>query len=289
MKRRKSANNNGNYERSLESYLKDIGRYPLLSREEECALARRIRNGDEQALHELVRANLRFVVSVAKKYLGQGLSLEDLINEGNIGLMKAGRRFDERRGFKFISYAVWWVRQSILQALADQSRVVRLPQNRTVILHKVHRAFGRLQQSLGRRPRAEEIAAEAELRIEEVREALLVGQPEAYLDERVSADDDRTLADAIADEKESAETDRQLLDRSRFDDLQRALAQIPEREARILCLYYGIGQSRSMTLEEIGTEFGLTRERIRQLKERALGRLRQEEHADLLRVHHGSA
>lgn len=286
---RRKAQNKGNYERSLESYLKDIGRYPLLTRDQECALARRIREGDEEALHELVRANLRFVVSVAKKYLGQGLSLEDLINEGNIGLMKAGRRFDERRGFKFISYAVWWVRQSILQALADQSRVVRLPQNRTVILHKVHRSFGRLQQQLGRRPRADEIAAEADLKIEEVREAMLVGQPEAYLDERVSADDDRTLADAIADDHEGASADQWLLERSRMEDLRGALAKLPEREARILCLYYGIGEPRSLTLEEIGTRFGLTRERIRQLKERALGRLRQEEHSEVLRVHHESA
>jgi RNA polymerase primary sigma factor len=286
---RRKAQSSGSYERSLESYLKDIGRYPLLSREEECALARRIRVGEEEALHDLVRANLRFVVSVAKKYLGQGLSLEDLINEGNIGLMKAGRRFDERRGFKFISYAVWWVRQSILQALADQSRVVRLPQNRTVILHKVHRSFGRLQQTYGRRPRAEEIAADAELKLEEVREALLVGQPEAYLDERVSADDDRTLADAIADNTEAAQTDRSLLEKTRLEDLRAAMSRLPEREARILCLYYGIGESRSLTLEEIGKQFGLTRERIRQLKERALGRLRQEEHAEVLRVHHESA
>ncbi len=286
---RRKVSNQGSYERSLESYLKDIGRYALLSREEECVLARRIRSGDEEALHELVRANLRFVVSVAKKYLGQGLSLEDLINEGNIGLLKAGRRFDERRGFKFISYAVWWVRQSILQALADQSRVVRLPQNRTVILHKVHRSFGRLQQRLGRPPRAEEIAEDAELRIEEVREALLVGQPEAYLDEKVSADDDRTLADAIADPSENAAADRSLLERTRREDLREALSGLPEREARILCLYYGIGQPRSLTLEEIGTQFGLTRERIRQLKERALGRLRREEHAEVLKVHHESA
>lgn len=286
--KRREAHRKGGYERSLESYLRDIGRYPLLSREEECALATRIREGDEEAMHELVRANLRFVVSVAKKYLGQGLSLEDLINEGNIGLMKAARRFDERRGFKFISYAVWWVRQSILQALADQSRVVRLPQNRTVILHKVHRAFGVLQQRHGRRPRADEIAAEADLKIEEVREALMVGQPEAYLDERVSTDDDRTLGDSIPDERESSLTDRSALDRSQWEDLGAALSALPEREARILCLYYGIGESRAMTLEEIGGEFGLTRERIRQLKERALSRLRQHEQAEVLRVHHES-
>lgn len=285
MIRRASSNSRG-FERSLESYLKDIGRYPLLDRQQECELAIRIREGDESAVHDLVRANLRFVVTVAKQYLGQGLSLEDLINEGNIGLMKAARRFDERRGFKFISYAVWWVKQAILQAIADQSRTVRLPQNRTVVLHRVHRVLGRLQQDLGRQPTPEEIAEVAELRLHEVREALRIGQPEVHLDEVMGGDDERTLGDSIADPAETASADSSVLERSRDEDLETALASLPAREAEILRLYYGMGHERSLTLEEIGDRFGLTRERIRQLKERALRRLRDQEHAKVLIDHY---
>lgn len=285
MIRRASSNSRG-FDRSLESYLKDIGRYPLLDRQQECDLAIRIREGDEGAVHDLVRANLRFVVTVAKQYLGQGLSLEDLINEGNIGLMKAARRFDERRGFKFISYAVWWVRQAIMQAIADQSRTVRLPQNRTVVLHKVHRVLGRLQQELGRHPLPEEIAQAAELKLQEVREALRIGQPEVHLDEVMGGDDERTLGDSIADLTEAASADTTVLERSRDEDLEQALASLPAREAEILRLYYGMSHERSLTLEEIGDRFGLTRERIRQLKERALRRLREQDHAQVLIDHY---
>lgn len=286
MIRRINNSSRGGFDRSLETYLREIGRYPLLTRQQECELAARIRDGDEDALHDLVRGNLRFVVSIAKQYLGQGLSLEDLINEGNIGLMKAGRRFDERRGFKFISYAVWWVRQAILQAIADQSRTVRLPQNRTVVLHRVQRTYARLQQELGRTPRPEEIAEVAELKLAEVREALRIGQPEMYLDEVMSDDDGRTLGDSIADEGETARADRQVQVRSRNEALERALGGLPDREAEILRLYYGLGHERSLTLEEIGGRFGLTRERIRQLKERALSRLRDQEHAPMLMDHY---
>lgn len=285
MIRRASSNSRG-FDRSLESYLKDIGRYPLLDRQKECELAIRIREGDEGAVHDLVRANLRFVVTVAKQYLGQGLSLEDLINEGNIGLMKAARRFDERRGFKFISYAVWWVRQAIMQAIADQSRTVRLPQNRTVVLHKVHRVLGRLQQELGRHPLPEEIAQAADLKLQEVREALRIGQPEVHLDEVMGGDDERTLGDSIADLTDEASADTSVLERSRDEDLEQALASLPAREAEILRLYYGMGHERSLTLEEIGDRFGLTRERIRQLKERALRRLRDQDHAQVLIDHY---
>ena len=283
---RRAKSSSRGFERSLESYLKDIGRYPLLDRQRECELAIRIREGDERAAHDLVRANLRFVVTVAKQYLGQGLSLEDLINEGNIGLMKAARRFDERRGFKFISYAVWWVRQAILQAIADQSRTVRLPQNRTVVLHKVHRVLGRLQQELGRHPLPEEIAKAAELKLHEVREALRIGQPEVHLDEVLGGDDERTLGDSIADLTDAAAADTSVLERSRNEDLEIALASLPPREAEILRLYYGMGHERSLTLEEIGDRFGLTRERIRQLKERALRRLRELDHAQVLIDHY---
>ena len=286
MIRRIQQTSRGGFERSLEAYLREIGRYPLLTRQQECELAERIREGDEEALHDLVRGNLRFVVTIAKQYLGQGLSLEDLINEGNIGLMKAGRRFDERRGFKFISYAVWWVRQAILQAIADQSRTVRLPQNRTVVLHRVQRTIAKLQQDLGRAPRPEEIAEECELKLAEVREAMRIGQPEMYLDEVLSDDDGRTLGDALADDAESSHADAHLLERSRTEALEGALSRLPEREAEILRLYYGLGQTRSLTLEEIGGRFGLTRERIRQLKERALGRLREHEHSAALMDHY---
>jgi RNA polymerase primary sigma factor len=286
MIRRINQSSRGGFERSLECYLREIGRYPLLTRQEECELAARIREGDDDALHDLVRGNLRFVVTIAKQYLGQGLSLEDLINEGNIGLMKAGRRFDERRGFKFISYAVWWVRQAILQAIADQSRTVRLPQNRTVVLHRVHRTFARLQQEQGRAPTAEEVAEVAELKLEEVREALRIGQPEMYLDEVLSDDDGRTMGDALADDTESARADAGVMARTRTEALERALDTLPEREAEILRLYYGLGQPHSLTLEEIGGRFGLTRERIRQLKERALGRLREQEGSDALMDHY---
>jgi RNA polymerase primary sigma factor len=276
----------GRSERSLEHYLRDIGRYPLLSREEERALARRIHAGDEEAVHELVRANLRFVVTVAKQYLGQGLTLPDLINEGNIGLMKAARRFDEKRGFKFISYAVWWIRQGILQALSDQSRVVRLPQNRSAVLQKVSRAQARLQQHLCRAPQPAEIAEATGLTEVEVVEALHVGQPEAYLDDLLSDEDGRSYVETLADDPERG-AEVPLLERSRRDDIERALSSLPEREAEILRLYFGIRGHRSLTLEEIGQTMGLTRERIRQLKERALRRLRQTEEArEVLLVHY---
>lgn len=275
----------GSVERGLESYLRDIGRYPLISREHEAVLARRIRAGDEEALHELVRANLRFVVTVAKKYLGQGLSLQDLINEGNIGLMKAARRFDEGRGFKFISYAVWWVRQAILQAISDQSRVVRLPQNRTVVLHKVNKCKAVLQQDLGRDPSPEEIAKHTEIALSDVCEAMHIGLPVVYLDQVVSDDDGRTVGESLPDE-DSPTTEAHALERSRREDLDTILEVLPEREARILRLYFGMAGERSLTLEEIGGRMNLTRERIRQLKERALTRLREHEGAALVRVHY---
>jgi RNA polymerase primary sigma factor len=283
---RRTIKSSGGYERSLETYLRDIGRISLLTREQEYELAQRIREGDEEAAHDLVRANLRFVVTVAKQYLGQGLSLEDLINEGNIGLMKAATRFDERRGYKFISYAVWWVRQAILQAISDQSRVVRLPQNRSVVMHKVHRTSAQLQQELSRQPRPEEIAERVGLKIQEVREALQIGQPETGLDEVISHEDGRTVGDTIADPKEAAKADTRLMRRSRTEDLRSALDKLPSREAEIVSLYFGLGSEPAMTLEEIGQRFGLTRERIRQLKERALGRLRRQEHAPALMEHY---
>ena len=279
----------GQNERSLEHYLREIGRYSLLSRGEEAELARRIHGGDEEAVHLMVRANLRFVVSCAKQYLGKGLTLQDLINEGNIGLIKAAHRFDEKRGFKFISYAVWWIRQAILQALADQSRVVRLPQNRSAILQKVNRSRDRLQQELGRDPNTGEIAKDTGFREAEVVEVLRVGQSEASLDELMSDEDGRSYIETLADHPGRG-AEEALMDHSRRDDIQRALSILPAREARILCLYYGVGETRPLTLEEIGRGMGLTRERIRQLKERALRRLREADStAEVLKVHYEEA
>lgn len=276
------------HERSLEHYLREIGRYPLLRREQEVSLAQRIHRGDEEALHALVRANLRFVVTVAKQYLGQGLTLQDLINEGNIGLIKAGRRFDEQRGFKFISYAVWWVRQAILQAIADQARNVRLPQNRTAVLTKVLRARNRLQQRCSAQPLPEDIARETGLSLADVREALAVAQPELCLDEAVSEDDGRSYLEALEDDPDRG-PELPLLERSRREDIDRVLGVLPGREAEILRLYYGMGRHESMTLEEIGARMGLTRERIRQLKERALSRLRAHDQVAVLRDHYDEA
>jgi RNA polymerase primary sigma factor len=279
----------GRNERSLEQYLREIGRYPLLEREDEIRLARRIHAGDLEAVHEMVRANLRFVVTVAKQYMNQGLSLQDLINEGNLGLMKAAHRFDEKRGFKFISYAVWWIRQAILQALSDQSRIVRLPQNRTAILHRVNKSMSRLQQSLGRVPRADEIALDCGYSEPEVSEALRVGQPEAYLDDLLSDEDGRSYVETLADDPENG-AEIPLLERSRREDIKKALKTLPAREAKILLLYYGMEGARALTLEEIGQRMKLTRERIRQLKERALRRLREQDAAvEVLRVHYEEA
>jgi RNA polymerase primary sigma factor len=283
---RHRARGGGRNERSLEQYLREIGRYQLLTKDDEIRLARRIHDGDEEAAHEMVRANLRFVVTVAKQYMNQGLSLQDLINEGNLGLMKAAHRFDEKRGFKFISYAVWWIRQSILQALSDQSRVVRLPQNRTAVLHRVTKAQGRLQQVLGRDPRPDEIAADCGYSEPEVREALCVGQSEAYLDDLLSDEDGRSYVETLADRPERG-AEVPLLERSRRDDIEEALTGLPQREAEILQLYYGMGEVRSLTLEEIGQRMNLTRERIRQLKERALRRLREaDSEVEVLRMHY---
>ncbi len=278
----------GRHERSLESYLREIGRYPLLKREQEVLLAQRIRQGDDEALHDLVRANLRFVVTVAKHYIGQGLSLQDLINEGNIGLMKAGRRFDEQRGFKFISYAVWWIRQAILQAIADQSRTVRLPQNRSAVLTKVFRTRNRLQQSGGTQPSPAEISRAAGIPLAEVREALQVGQPEIHLDDLLPDEDGRSILDTLQDDPQRG-PENPVLERTRREDIERVLDRLPGREAEILRLYFGMGRLEPLTLEEIGIRLGLTRERIRQLKERALARLRAHTEIALLRDHYDEA
>ena len=258
----------------LDQYLQEIGRLPLLTAAEEVDLAVRIRAGDEAALHEMVRGNLRFVVSVAKKYQGQGLGLSDLINEGNYGLIKAAQRFDETRGFKFISYAVWWIRQAILQALAEQSRVVRLPLNRIGAISKIRKASAQLAQTYRRPPNAAELAAELGLPEHKVEDALRHQAHHLSVDAPFGDEDDGTLLDVLADAA-SLDPDDALVDESVRADVQRALSLLSPREAEITRLYFGIGRETPMTLEEIGGEYELTRERVRQIKEKALRKLRQ--------------
>ena len=263
----------GSSDRSLDIYLREINTTPLLKREEEVELAKRVQGGDRAALDQLVRANLRFVVSVAKQYSNQGLSLEDLINEGNLGLIKAAQRFDHRRGFKFISYAVWWVRQAMLQALAEQSRIVRLPLNRAGTLYRLGKAQRALAQELGRSPTVDEIAKRVSLPREEVRETLNIASSYLSLDDPFDDDDDNSLMDCIADES-SARPDEVTFGHTLEQDLRAALGTLDTREEKILRLYFGIDGAAPFTLEQIGAQMGLTRERIRQIKERALAKLR---------------
>ncbi|HEX7089778.1 MAG TPA: sigma-70 family RNA polymerase sigma factor [Longimicrobiales bacterium] len=264
----------GTYEEgSLDQYLKEISAYPLLSREEEAELARLIKQGDEEALDKLVRSNLRFVVSVAKKYQNQGVALGDLINEGNLGLIRAARKFDETKGIKFISYAVWWIRQAILQALAEQSRIVRVPLNRAGALHRIGRRSSVLLQELGREPTIEEIAEELELSHEEVQRTLAISQSHLSLDAPITPGEDSRLLDYLPDQF-SPGPDDETYDRALSTTIEEALGTLKEREAKILRLYFGLDGQEPMTLEEIGSLLGITRERVRQIKEKALARLR---------------
>ena len=262
------------HEKGLEVYFRDINRYDLLTREQEFDLARRIRGGDEEALADLVRANLRFVVSVAKRYVNQGLMLSDLINEGNLGLLKAARRFDEERGYRFISYAVWWIRQSIMQALLDKSRTIRLPQNQTAVLIKINRARVQLQQDGIVDPRPGQIAAHLGLKRSEVLQALRADHVEVALDDVGVDGGDRPLAEVIEDTNQAA-PDAAVLERGLREDVRRCLSVLTEREAQVIVLYFGLGWEDAQTLQVIGERLGLTRERIRQVKEKALGKLRQ--------------
>ena len=260
-------------QQSLDQYLKEIGQTPLLTVDEEVELARCIKEGDQEALHQLTRANLRFVVSVARKYQGQGLGLADLINEGNYGLIKAAGRFDETRGFKFISYAVWWIRQAIWQALAEKSRVVRLPLNRLGTIHKVRRTSARLAQRHERAPNLDELADELEIDVEKVREAMQHTQCSLSVDAPFSTDDAHRLLDILPDDEDPA-PDTGLLAESVTLDIERALRHLTPREEEILRLYFGIGREHPQTLDAIGQRFGLTRERMRQIKQKALCKLR---------------
>ena len=273
-------------QRMLDQYLQEIGQIQLLTPQEEVTLAQAIKQGDQNALHRLTRANLRFVVSVAKKYQGQGLTLADLINEGNYGLIKAAQRFDETRGFKFISYAVWWIRQAILQALAEQSRVVRLPLNRIGTISKIRKASARLAQTHERQPNIEELALELEVDVEKVREAMQHTGRHLSMDAPFNEDDDNSLLDVLPDD-DDAKPDDALMDESLKIDIERALNLLHPREAEITRLYFGIGREHPLTLEEIGQRFGLTRERVRQIKEKALRKLRQKHRREELQMHIG--
>lgn len=271
---------------TLEQYLQEIGEVPLLDQQEEIELARRIREGDEPALEILTKANLRFVVSVAKQYQNQGLSLGDLINEGNLGLIKAANRFDETRGFKFISYAVWWIKQSILQALAEQSRIVRLPLNKVGTMNKIGKAFSALEQEFEREPSPEEIADQLDISDFEVSETIQKSGRHLSLDAPFSEEEENRLLDIIENQEQPA-PDNTLITESLRIELERALSTLTPREAEVVKLYFGIDMEVPMTLEEIGERFNLTRERVRQIKEKALRRLRHASRSKPLRSYLG--
>ena len=271
---------------SLDKYLQDIGKEELITTDEEVQLAQRIRAGDQQALEKLCKANLRFVVSVAKQYQNQGLSLPDLINEGNLGLIKAARRFDETRGFKFISYAVWWIRQSILQALAEQSRIVRLPLNQVGSLSKMNKVSSRLEQRFERPPSTDEIATEMEISQHKVEETLRISTRTVSMDAPLDQDDDLRFLDVFVSE-DTPGTDEDLIRESLAREIQRSLSTLAEKEREIINLFYGIGVPHNYTLEEIGDMFDLTRERVRQIKEKALRRLKHSSRSKLLKAYLG--
>lgn len=271
---------------SLDKYLHEIGKVRLLTADEEVKLAKRIRQGDEKSLTELINANLRFVVSVAKQYQNQGLSLPDLINEGNIGLIKAAQRFDETRGFKFISYAVWWIRQSILQALAEQARIVRLPLNKIGSINKVNNTFARLEQDFQREPTSDEIAQALEMAPKDVKEALSVSPRHISMDAPLRKDEDNTFYDIFLS-ADSLSPDSELLNDSLRKEIDRSLSTLTPREADIIKLYYGLNKEPPYSLEEIGKLFNLTRERVRQIKEKAIKRLKHTYRSKILRSYLG--
>lgn len=271
---------------SLDKYLTEISREEMINAEMEVELAKRIKKGDQRALEKLVRANLRFVVSVSKQYQNQGLTLPDLINEGNLGLIKAAQRFDETRGFKFISYAVWWIRQSILQAIAEQSRIVRLPLNQVGSLNKINKAFAALEQEFERPPSADELAQALELPEEKVKDTMSVSGRHVSVDAPLKDDEDFSLLDLISN-NESPRADGDLMRESLQREIERSLETLTERERDVIKLFFGIGMNHGLTLEEIGDKFDLTRERVRQIKEKAIRRLRQNSRSRLLKMYLG--
>jgi RNA polymerase primary sigma factor len=271
---------------SLDKYLQEIGKVDLLTPDEEVELAKRIKEGDQIALEKLTKANLRFVVSVAKQYQNQGLSLGDLINEGNLGLIKAAQRFDETRGFKFISYAVWWIRQSILQALAEQSRIVRLPLNRVGSLNKISKTFSELEQKFEREPSPEELAEVLEVTTAEVVDTMKISGRHVSMDAPFVQGEENSLLDVL--ENDSEETpDQGLMTDSLRREVQRALSTLTQRESDVITLYFGLNGEHAMTLEEIGEKFNLTRERVRQIKEKAIRRLRHTSRSKALKPYLG--
>ncbi|MEO8403592.1 MAG: RNA polymerase sigma factor RpoD/SigA [Chitinophagaceae bacterium] len=273
---------------SLEKYLQEIGKVELITPEEEVRLAARIRQGDQQSLDRLTKANLRFVVSVAKQYQNQGLSLPDLINEGNLGLIKAAQRFDETRGFKFISYAVWWIRQSILQALAEQSRIVRLPLNKVGLTNRIQKAFSTLEQQFEREPSAEELAEMLDMDLEEVSATLGISARHVSMDTPLSEGEDNTLLDVLENpnaEKTDGELDHK---ESLKTEIDRSLKTLTERQKEVICYFFGIGVDHPMSLEDIGEKFNLTRERVRQIKDKAITKLRTTNRCKLLRTYLGA-
>jgi RNA polymerase primary sigma factor len=266
----------------LDKYLHEIGKVELLTAENEVELAKRIRKGDHEALETLINANLRFVVSVSKQYQNQGLSLPDLINEGNLGLIKAAQRFDETRGFKFISYAVWWIRQSILQALAEQARIVRLPLNKIGSINKINKTFSKLEQEFQREPTIEEIAAILEIRPELIEDSMNVSNIHISMDAPLKDEEGNTMYDVMLNE-ESPSPDKNLISNSLRKEIERSLSTLGEREADILRYYFRLNNIQPHTLEEIGDEFGLTRERVRQIKEKAIKKLKNQYRNRLLK------
>ncbi|MBE8714489.1 sigma-70 family RNA polymerase sigma factor [Sphingobacterium hungaricum] len=270
---------------SLDKYLHEIGKVDLITAEEEVILAQRIREGDQVALEKLTKTNLRFVVSVAKQYQNQGLTLGDLINEGNLGLIKAAKRFDETKGFKFISYAVWWIRQSILQAIAEQSRIVRLPLNQVGSLSKISKAFSKLEQEYEREPSPEELADILETTVDKVSDTLSNSGRHVSMDAPFVQGEENTLLDVL--ENHDPETDSSLIDESLSEEIRRSLSTLTEREREIIVLFFGLGSNHQLSLEEIGEKFNLTRERVRQIKDKALQRLRHTSRSKILKSYLG--
>ena len=271
---------------SLDKYLQEIGREELITAEMEVELAQKIKQGDQIALEKLTKANLRFVVSVAKQYQNQGLTLPDLINEGNLGLIKAAQRFDETRGFKFISYAVWWIRQSILQALAEQSRIVRLPLNQVGSLNKINKAFSRLEQEFERPPSSDELASALELSEDKVKDTMKISGRHVSVDAPFVDGEDNSLLDVMVN-NDSPKADLDLMRESLQREIERSLSTLNDREKDVVMLFFGIGKKHGLTLEEIGSKFDLTRERVRQIKEKAIRRLRHNSRSKLLKAYLG--
>jgi len=273
---------------SLEKYLQEIGKVELVSPEDEVKLARLIKQGDQKALDRLTKGNLRFVVSVAKQYQNQGLSLPDLINEGNLGLIKAAQRFDETRGFKFISYAVWWIRQSILQSLAEQARIVRLPLNKVGLTNRIQKTYSQLEQEFEREPSAEELAEALQMDIEEVTASMGISSRHVSMDSPMSEGEENTLLDVLENPNAEKTDDNLMYNESLKTEIERSLTTLTERQKEVICFFFGIGVDHPMSLEDIGEKFSLTRERVRQIKDKAITKLKTNTRCQVLRTYLGA-